>query len=271
MVSSVRIRDGLALRRPTLVAGVLVGASLVLAGCGGTYGAPDPVTEQGKSTLTVWRVFLFGAVAVAALIWVLVLWSVIRYRRRPGPTGNPPQRQYNIPMELGYTILPILAVIGLFGLSMWATSNVDRTSPDPDLTVDVEGFQWQWQFRYPDAGVTVTGTEQARPTLVLPVGRTIRFDLHADDVIHSFWVPEFLEKRDLIPGVDNSIDVEVTEPGEWIGRCAEYCGFNHWLMAFDVKAVPADEFDAWLADASGRAQPMVAGSETAAPAPGGGS
>ena len=93
---------------------LLVGASLVLAGCGGTYGAPDPVTEQGKSTLTVWRVFLFGAVAVAALIWVLVLWSVIRYRRRPGPTGNPPQRQYNIPMELGYTILPILAVIGLF-------------------------------------------------------------------------------------------------------------------------------------------------------------
>ena len=166
-------------------------------------------------------------------------------------------------MEVVYTVGPIIAVGALFGVSLWATNNVTSTSADPDLTVEVEGFQWQWQFRYPDDGVVVSGTNDARPTLVLPVGRTIRFDLQSNDVIHSFWVPEFLEKRDLIPGVDNHIQVEITEPGEWTGRCAEYCGFDHWRMAFAVKAVPAAEFDAWRAEAAGHPQPMIAGTDSA--------
>ena len=76
----------------------------------------------------------------------------------------------------------------------------------------------------------------------------MRFRLHADDVIHSFWVPEFGTKRDLIPGIDNEIDLDIVEAGTWTGRCAEYCGLDHATMDFEVRAVPGDEFDAWLAD-----------------------
>ncbi len=253
----VRIRSRVLGSRPAQLGAALV-AALVLGGCSATYGAPDAVTEQGRSTLVLWRVLFIGAALVAALIWFLVIWSVVRYRRRPDQPANPPQRQYNIPMEVVYTVTPILIVAFLFGLAAWATQQVD-SNRDPELTVQVDGFQWQWQFTYPEQGVVVSGTPDARPTLVLPVGRTIRFELHADDVIHSFWVPEFLEKRDLIPGVDNHIDVDITEPGEWTGRCAEYCGFNHWQMTFDVRAVPADEFDAWVARAAAETQPLVAG------------
>jgi cytochrome c oxidase subunit 2 len=103
----------------------------------------------------------------------------------------------------------------------------------------------------------VNGTQDQRPVLVLPVGRTVRFELEAADVIHSFWVPEFLTKKDLIPGVDNAIDVDVVEAGEWVGRCAEYCGFDHWRMTFDVRAVPADEYDAWVAEARAAPQPIL--------------
>ena len=84
------------------------------------------------------------------------------------------------------------------------------------------------------------------PTLVLPVDRTVRLKLIADDVIHSFWVPSFLEKRDLIPGVDNEIDVNVIEPGEWSGVCSEFCGLDHWKMNFSLRAVPPEEFDEWV-------------------------
>ncbi|MET0665014.1 MAG: cytochrome c oxidase subunit II, partial [Acidimicrobiales bacterium] len=112
------------------------------------------------------------------------------------------------------------------------------------------GFRWDWQFTYVDAGIRVTGEPGERPVLRLPVGRTVRFRLHADDVIHSFWVPEFGTKRDLIPGLDNEIDIDIVEAGTWTGRCAEYCGLDHATMDFEVQAMPADEFDAWLDEAA---------------------
>jgi cytochrome c oxidase subunit 2 len=135
----------------------------------------------------------------------------------------------------------------------WRTeAEVTRLSDDPDVVVDVIGFQWQWQFKYPDHDIVVQGTPDGPPTMVVPVGSTVRLRLHANDVIHSFWVPEFLEKRDLIPEIDNQIDVDVTKEGTWQGRCAEYCGLDHWRMYFGVKAVPRDEFDEWVRENEGR-------------------
>jgi cytochrome c oxidase subunit 2 len=239
------------------------------------FGLPDAVTQQGQDNMVwIWRIFIIGAVAVSALIWVLVVISVIRFRRRSDDI--PSQKQYNIPWELGYTIVPLVIVAVLFGLTIYAQNGFTSLAAQPALEVEVEGFQWQWQFRYPNNGVTVTGSEQAEAALVLPVGRTIRFHLVSDDVNHSFWVPEFLEKRDLIPGIDNQIDVNITEPGEWTGRCAEYCGLDHWQMTFDVIAVPADQFDDWVNAARLQPQPLIMGSSdvqlpTASPSDGGGS
>ena len=111
------------------------------------------------------------------------------------------------------------------------------------------GFQWQWQFRYLDEGFIITGdSEGDPPEMVVPVGSTIRLRLVANDVNHSFWVPRFLSKRDLIPGVRNVINVEVTERGTFTGRCAEFCGLDHWRMYFDVRSVDPAEYRTWVAD-----------------------
>jgi len=174
--------------------------------------------------------------------------------RRPAPR----QHQYNTRLEIIYTAIPLALVAVLLGLALRTTSILTATTAEPALEVEVTGFQWQWQFSYPQHHVTVSaGNQDAYPTLVLPVGRTVRFRLSADDVIHSFWVPEFLEKRDVIPGVDNTIEVFVKAPGVWVGRCAEYCGFNHWKMRFNVRAVPGAEFDQWVKDSAAKPQPIV--------------
>ena len=118
---------------------VTVGAvGLLLAGCGTDFGAPHAATEQGTTTASLWRIFLVGALAVAALIWILVIWSVLRYRRRRGDDGEvPPQRQYNNKMEVLYTVVPIVAVAFLFAITVVATEKVTSTSARPDLTIDV--------------------------------------------------------------------------------------------------------------------------------------
>ncbi len=244
-----------AIARRWAVPVVLVSLGSLVAGCSSNFGAPDGVTEQGDNFSRLWTIFFIGAVLVAALIWVLVIVSMIRFRRRSEEI--PSQKQYDIPAEIAYIAVPILIVAALFGITVVATDGFTSLSDEPDLTVDVVGFQWQWQFEYPDQHITLNGGQDGQPTLVLPVGQTIRFNLESNDVNHSFWVPEFLEKRDLIPGVDNSIEIAITEPGEWVGRCAEYCGLDHWKMAFTVKAVPADEFEQWVAETAAKPQPVI--------------
>jgi cytochrome c oxidase subunit 2 len=226
-------------------------ALAVVPACGGELGFPDPVTDDGDRILGLWKGAVLAGLAVAALIWALVAWSILRYRRRNDDL--PSQSHENIPLELAYTVTPLVIVAVLFAFTVFTQEQVTGAEEHVDLEVEVVGFQWSWEFRYPDLGVDVESTGEDDPVLVLPVGATVRFDLVAEDVNHSFWVPEFLEKRDLIPRVDNHVDVEVTRAGEWTGRCAEFCGLKHWAMRFGVRAVPQDEFDRWVRDEGGRA------------------
>jgi cytochrome c oxidase subunit 2 len=227
-------------RRALLAVAVLA----LVPACGDELGLPDPASDNGDQILGLWRGAVLAGLAVAALIWALVAWSILRYRRRNDDL--PSQIPENIPLEIAYTVTPLVIVAVLFGFTMVTQEEVTGAEGRPDLEVEVVGFQWSWEFRYRDLGVDVESTGEEDPVLVLPVGATVRFDLVAADVNHSFWVPEFLEKRDLIPRVDNSIDLEVTRPGEWTGRCAEFCGLKHWAMRFGVRAVPQDEFDRWV-------------------------
>lgn len=228
--------------KPLLVLG-LAG----LAGLAGCSAAGDPVTEQGEDFRRLWDVFVPLAIAVVALIWGLVVFAAVRYRRRSDDI--PDQQQYRIKLEILYTGVPLIIVAGLFFLSVGAEDDITRTTDDPDEQITVHGFQWSWQFEYPEHGIVVGAAPGERPLLVLPVGRTTQFDLVADDVIHSFWVPEFLSKRDLVPGIENRIDITPTETGEWVGHCAEFCGLDHWRMNFEVLVVPADVYDRWVAAA----------------------
>ena len=238
-----------------VLAGVLPAAALLAGGCARLprFGAPDPVTEDGDRILSLWQGSVLAALAVGALVWGLLAWSVLRYRRTR--QDLPSQRAHNVPIELAYTLTPVLIVAVLFAFTVFTQEKVTAAAPKPDVVVEVVGYQWQWQFRYPDEGVVVLGTtEDPRPTMVLPVGATVRFKLRTTDVIHSFWVPRFLRKLDMTPGVDTEMDVVVEDPGIFPGRCAEYCGLDHARMDFRVEAVSPDAYRAWLDDQRRRAK-----------------
>jgi cytochrome c oxidase subunit 2 len=268
-------------RTRTLIASALASALvLTVTGCG-NMGLPDSATSQGNEVISLWQIFLSLAIAVAALIWCLVAFTVIASVRRrrqhahlpvaadpdtaAGNGGDrglahiPEQVQYRTRLEIFYTVVPLVLVFVLLGFTFRVDAILTETTEQPDLVVEVTGFQWQWQFHYPELGITIAGDPEDPPVLYLPVGRTIRFKLLAEDVIHSFWVPEFLEKRDMVPGVTNEIEVTVDRPGTWVGRCAEYCGLNHWQMWFDVNAVAADQFDTWAKVTASQPQPVIQG------------
>lgn len=241
------------------LAGV-TGPAVLATSCEGVprFGVPDPVTEDGERILSLWQGSVLAALAVGAVVWALIAWSVIRYRRRSGPDeGLPGQRSDNVPLEVLYTLIPIAIVAVLFAFTVFTQEKVTAKTAKPDVVVEATGYQWQWQFRYPDEGVVVTGTpEEPRPTMVLPVGATVRLRLRTTDVIHSFWVPRFLKKLDMIPGVDNEMDVKVEDPGVFPGRCAEYCGLDHARMDFKVEAVSPEAYRTWLDQQ--RTRPAVA-------------
>jgi cytochrome c oxidase subunit 2 len=232
-----------------LVPLALAPALLLLAGCGDTrFFAPDPASDQADDIFELWQGTFVAAMVVGAIVYALIIFVAVRYRRRSDDV--PGQREYNVPLEVIYTAIPIVIVAVLFGFNVVTTERVTELET-PDLEVDVTGFQWQWQFNYVDEDVTVTGEPNVRPELVLPVDRRVRFNLHSPDVIHSFWVPEFFDKLDVIPGVDNRFEVVPNVEGTYTGRCAEFCGLDHWRMTFTVRVVSQGEFDEWLDEQGG--------------------
>lgn len=225
-----------------------VGSLAALAACSGgpRYGLPEPASRQGQDVLGLWRGSVVAALAVGVLVWGLIVWAGLRYRRRNDDL--PSQLPENIPIEVLYTAVPLVIVAVLFGFTVATQQRVTAVSDDPDVVVEVTGFTWSWRFAYPDEGVVVESDGIEPPELVVPVGSTVRFDLDTVDVNHSFWVPELLVKRDLIRDVDNVLDVEVVRTGTWTGRCAEFCGLEHYDMTFTFRAVEPEVYVAWLDD-----------------------
>jgi cytochrome c oxidase subunit 2 len=226
-----------------------VAAACALAGCDSTFGQHSPATKQAGSMSDLWRGGVMTALVVGAIVLSLIIFTILRYRRR-GQDDVPSQRQYIVPLEIVYTIIPIVLVLVLFGFSYVVQDKVDALSDNPDVTIDVQGFQWQWQFHYRDEDVTVTGVPDRRPTMVLPVGETVRLVLTSRDVIHSFYVPSFLFKRDVIPTIKNQFDLHVEKAGTYRGYCAEFCGLSHARMTFTVRAVSKAAYDDWIAGQS---------------------
>ncbi len=243
---------GRPVRRPPgawrLVA-VAATAAVAATGCDlPGFGAPDPKSTQGESVYSLWQGFFLAAMAVGALVWGLLIFVVLRYRRRSDDI--PSQKPYNIPVEIVYTVAPILTVAVLFAFSVSTEGDVTDLEPDPVAHIDVIGFQWSWQFAYVDEGITITGEPGEPPEMVVPVDEPVQLRLISNDVDHSFWVPDFLSKRDLIPGVHNEISITPTETGSYVGRCAEFCGLDHWRMSYTVRVVPRDEYDDWIDEQS---------------------
>jgi cytochrome c oxidase subunit 2 len=223
------------------------------------FGWPEGITPQSESMRQLWTWSVIAALVVGAITWGAMFWAIALYRKRKGDDDSPPrQTQYNLPIEIVFTVIPTIIVAVLFGFTISVQNYVVDNEIEPDLRVEVTGFQWNWQFDYPDAPgpdgqpIRTLGSSEEIPVLVLPTDRRIQFEQRSTDVIHSFWVPEFLFKRDVFPlpelnDQDNVWQVEsIATEGAFVGRCAEYCGTYHAFMNFEVRALEPELFDQYL-------------------------
>jgi cytochrome c oxidase subunit II len=222
------------------------------------FGWPVGVTPQAEAMRELWTWSAIAALVVGAITWGAMLWAVAFHRKRKGDDSVPRQTQYNLPLEITFTVIPTIIVAVLFAFTVNVQNYVDTDAPDPDLRVDVTAFQWNWEFEYPDAQaqdgrpVSTLGSSETIPLLVLPTGRRIEFTQQSNDVIHSFFVPEFLFKRDVFPlpkvnDQDNVWQIDsIDREGAFVGRCAELCGTYHAMMNFEVRAISPAQFDQWL-------------------------
>lgn len=220
------------------------------------FGWPRGITDQAERMRVLWTWSSVAALAVGVLVWGLIFWAIIVYRKKDDQL--PRQTKYNLPIEVLYTVVPFLIVSVLFYYTAVTENFVNKETKNPDVRVQVVGFKWNWQFDYLDKKdptstggaefVNTVGTSDEIPVLVLPVGETIRIDEKSNDVIHSFWVPEFLFKRDVVPGLDNSFEITIKpdQKGAYVGRCAELCGTYHSMMNFEVRAVSPQDYTSYL-------------------------
>jgi cytochrome c oxidase subunit 2 len=245
------------------VAGLGLLGALTLSGCdlrGSwlSWGWPEGITDEAHEMHDLWIGSTIAALVVGIAVWILIAYAAIRYRKRKGSEEEMPrQTAYNLPLEVVYTIVPFVIIAILFVFTVNTQNRVQQRSDDPDVTVAVNAFKWNWQFVYPETTddnggepVSTVGSSTEIPILVVPTDQTIRFELASADVIHSFWVPEFLFKLDVVPGNengrDNVFEVTVREQGAFVGRCAELCGTYHAFMNFEVRAVSGADFQSYL-------------------------
>ena len=241
-------------RRLSLLALLSLGL-VVLTGCSGEgerFGMPDPITEQGESILSLWQGAWIAALITGAVVWGLIFYASWRFRRR-NDDEIPIQTRYNLPLEIFYTIFPVIMVVVFFAQTVQVQNEVLDDTVAPDNEITVVGQQWQWTFNYPHESaegswVFQSGTANDIPTLYLPVGETTKFYLESPDVVHNFGVPGFLMRMDVLPGQDNSFQVTPKEEGTYAGKCYELCGVSHSRMLFSVEIVPRDEFEQHLDD-----------------------
>ena len=245
------------LRRPFGLAVALAATVLLTAGCTAreayektfSLGFPQPATKEAEKIYELWLGSVAAATVVGLFVSALIMWAVFRYRRRSDEL--PAQIRYNLPIEVLYTVVPFVIIAVLFYYTAITQNFVNQLTPEEeggaDVNIGVVGFQWNWTFVYDDEDVQTTGDQRKPAVLVLPTETKIRFTETSPDVIHSFYVPAFLFKRDVIPGRANTFEIEITKEGEYIGRCAELCGEKHSAMNFLVRAVPMAEYEQYVA------------------------
>ncbi|MEE2062350.1 aa3-type cytochrome oxidase subunit II [Rhodococcus artemisiae] len=300
------VAQGRILRRFGLAASLGI-AALVLTGCSSEevlrFGWPEGVTPQAERMRELWTWSVLAALVMGILVWALIFWTIFFHRKKKNSPEFPRQTAYNVPLELLYTAAPFVAVCVLFYFTVVVQNYVLEKEENPNVVVDVTGFQWNWKFGYrtvdmggsvydgadqeaeeatasepfdPEsaghdaepgpihgAGVSdlsylnydkieTVGTTEEIPVLVLPTGNRIEFNLASSDVIHAFWVPEFLFKRDVNPNpLNNNSDPvfqisEIEREGAFVGRCAEMCGTYHAMMNFEVRAVSPEKFTEYI-------------------------
>ncbi|MGE3193088.1 MAG: cytochrome c oxidase subunit II [Microbacteriaceae bacterium] len=234
--------------------------SFVLAGCtqqqlqGFLPGDPETTDHTGR-IIGLWTTSWIVLLAVGVVTWGLIIWAAVAYRRRKGQTGLPVQLRYNLPIEIFYTVVPLILVLGFFAFTARDQSEIEANN-DPEVHIQVFGKRWAWDFNYVDENVYSPGIqaqlideqpgiieEDELPVLYLPVNKRVEINVESRDVIHSFWILDFLYKKDMIPAKSNYLYFIPLKEGTYHGKCAELCGEYHSLMLFTVKVVSEAEYE----------------------------
>jgi len=240
---------------PRLVSLALPLVAILLAGCAALY-PPQDVTSEGAATRNLYDIVFLIAAVIFFAVEGAIIWIVLRYRRKPTDTELPSQFHGNNLIELIWTIIPTVIVLYMFVISWQTLQTVEAKDPNPAVRVKAQAERFAWSFTYVDAnGDAIVKTADGKPyvffgTLEVPPGAPVHVLLTSPDVIHAFYVPKFLFKRDVVPHQDNNFDFNV-DPGDagqtFHGQCAELCGIGHGTMVFDVHAQASlAAFQAWL-------------------------
>ena len=236
-------------------------------------GIQEQVTEIGRGAATFHNIWLLGLCAIISIFVLALLgYTMLRFRRGANPT--PSRTSHNTALEVIWTLVPVLILVAIAIPSM-RLLNKQYSPPPADVTIKVTGNQWFWTYSYPDHGgfeivsnmlkekADVKAGDRFRTDadgppllavderLVIPVGKTVKFLVTANDVIHAFWVPAFWNKIDANPGQVNEIWAKVDRPGVYFGQCTELCGARHAYMPIVVEVVPEAQFNAWVASKGG--------------------
>jgi len=255
-----RARRGRGPRRVALAVTVVAG-TLLMSGCttadGRRMGFPVGITSDSDRVTKLWQGAWIAALAVGVVVWGLIVYAIIAYRRR----GNemPAQTRYNMPIEALYTIMPVVIVGVLFFYTARDETAILKKPAVVDAKVKVIGYRFAWTFAYSDPNNRFTpvydvGTNQVLPELWVPQGESMEYELQSNDVIHSFWVPTYLFKMDVVPGRDNTFYKTATTTGTYRGRCSELCGINHPNMLFTLRVVTPADYLTHMADLKARGQ-----------------
>jgi len=217
----------------------LVPALLLLSNC-----AKQGISPQGQDVHQLYVIILILAAPVFIAVEAALIWCIVRYRKR---SDEPAPQIVGGSRSLGvFFVIPAVIVALLFPLGETTLLRIGRTEP-PQVQIRVEGFQWQWTFLYLQEGIFVSGKTLVRPAeMVVPVDEPVRITLTSRDVIHSFFVPDLLFKRDAIPGRTSTFEFTPTELGTFPVQCAEFCGLWHSKMTFDVKVVSSLDYQVWI-------------------------
>ena len=236
-------------RRGLVILGPVIFA---LTGCAkdADSGFSGDASSVNEITHSLWTLSWLAAAVVGVFTAVLILWPAIFHRAPKNGPEFPRQTQYNIPVEIAYTLIPFVIVAVLFYFTAVKEDQIVKPQANVQHEIVVNGFQWSWQFTYLSEGrdVQVTGTPAKPPILVVPQGERVRYTIESNDVVHGFWIPEFMIQMQNLPGVTNYLEFTANKLGDFPGRCNILCGRNHSQMLFTVRVVTPVEYETYISN-----------------------
>ncbi len=231
-----------------------------------SFNLPRGVTQISEQVYDLHMTIFYICLAIGIVVFSVMFWAIIYHRKSKGAVSA--NFHENVKVEILWTLIPFLILIGMAIPATRVLIAMEDTSKS-DITVQVTGSQWKWHYRYFDSDIAfysllassdaqIHGEQKKRENyllevdrpLILPVGQKVRFLITSEDVIHSWWVPEFALKKDANPGFINEAWTVIEKPGIYRGQCAELCGKNHGFMPIVVIAKPQEEFDLWVKETS---------------------